>query len=528
MNRFFFTVNIFVGLILFCSARSYSQEIREGEITYISAKNIYVKIDDAGGVKIGDTLFIKDREKLIPAVKIEYLSSRSVAGAKIDKTEFKIGDKLYAIISLQEISTSKNDSLAERTSLLLREDAKKFTNKTSDKNLWKGRTSVQSISSYSNVNSDEKLHSTRATISLNYDDVHENNFEGNLYGSFVRNPSTSKKNNLKIYDLNAVYEFDSLSKLTAGRFINTNLSAAGNVDGISFERKISNYAAGIFIGSRPALMDYGYDFNLFQAGVFASRIDTFQNYNANTSLALINQTNKFKTDRRFLTLQHTNDLVPNSFLYFLSEVDLYENIFTSKGTTFRLSGLHATLRTNFSRAITTSISYDARKNIYYYESFKTYLDSNYSDLTRQTLRLGITLRLIDQLFINLNGSYGKRTGESKAANNFYMLVSYTDVPLIHSAVSVSINFINNIYSSSTISGVRVYRDFFNGLLTTSMNYRRVNYEFTFSSNTLTQNILSSDVAIMLPLGLYLSFNYEGIFQGVTTFNRLFIDLTKRF
>lgn len=529
MKKLIFTIIFFFAIF----SDTYPQEIQdekfvEGKITYISNRNIYAQFESTEGIEVGDTLFIKKKDEFFPAIKVQFLSSRSAAGSRIDVSVFKIGDALFAKISRQTKQIPVNDSIYVRTSIMQRENDEFFKKGNSTKKKLKGRTTIQSISSFSNLGSDKNLHSSRATVNMNYDDVDENSFTGNFYGSFVNNPSATKKNNLKIYDFNGSYNIDSLSTLTLGRFINTQLNAAGTVDGISYERKFNNLDAGIFLGSRPASTDYGFDFNLFQTGVFVSMKDSIFNNDSKTSIALINQTNNFKTDRRFFSLQHNNNFIPNSFFYFLTEADLYENALAKKGTTFRLTGLHTTIRTNFSKTISASASYDARKNIFYYESFKTYLDSNYTDQTRHTFRLGITMRLTNLLFINLNSSYGKRTGENNSATNYYAMVSYSNIPLINVSASASLNLMKNIYSNSTIGGVRIYRDFLAGLISTALNFRRVNYKFSFSSGEINQNIFNTDVSVRLPLELFLSVNYEGIFQASTTYNRLFLDLTRRF
>lgn len=530
MIKYFFGLQIICGFISPLPAQQNDGEnFREGKVSYISNKNIYVQFESAEGFSVGDTLFKKKGEIFFAAVKIVYLSSRSVAGSKLGDEAIQVGEPLFGLVKLNQTIILANDSLSGRQSILSRENELRSEEKNIPrKELLKGRATLQSVSAFTNLQNDEKNYSSRATLSLKFHDEALYKLSGNFYGNFNSISSGAKKNSLKIFDFNAIYKYDSLTTLTLGRFINAQLNSAGTADGFSLERNFSYFNAGIFIGSRPAYIDYGFDFKLFQMGIFAARSDSVFNSETKNSISFFNQTNNFNTDRRFLSFQHTNSFIPNSFLFLLTEADLYQNTYSKKGASFRLTSFHSALRTNISRQISASVSYDARKNIFYYETFKTYLDSTFTDNTRHTLRFGMTLRFIDKLFVNLNSSYGIRTDEARAATNYYALASYSEVPILNAAASASINFLRSGFSTSSIGGLRIYRDFFNGELFTSLNYRHVEYEFSSSSSKLLQNIFNCELSVRLPLAFYLSANYEGIFQKTSTYSRILIDLTKRF
>ena len=71
------------SIILF--AQTQSTKIVEGSVSYISSQNIYVKFNSTEGIETGDTLFIKDKSKFIPAVKVDHKSSTSCAGISITR-----------------------------------------------------------------------------------------------------------------------------------------------------------------------------------------------------------------------------------------------------------------------------------------------------------------------------------------------------------------------------------------------------------------------------------------------------------
>jgi hypothetical protein len=52
--------------------------------------------------------------------------------------------------------------------------------------------------------------------------------------------------------------------------------------------------------------------------------------------------------------------------------------------------------------ISFSLSYDARKNVIYYQTFRNSIDSIIENETRQGFRIGMNIRPFNNLFIGLN------------------------------------------------------------------------------------------------------------------------------
>ena len=85
------------------STQSQERIEKIGKITYKSSQNIYVQFDNTNGMIPGDTLFTKSKSKLLPALKVSFISSRSCAGTPINMDNLKIGDQLIAIIHFKPI-----------------------------------------------------------------------------------------------------------------------------------------------------------------------------------------------------------------------------------------------------------------------------------------------------------------------------------------------------------------------------------------------------------------------------------------
>ena len=78
---------IFNILIIFIAVNAYSQTGNEniiaGSVSYISSQNIYVKFENTESIEVGDTLFIKEKNNFLPAIKVDHKSSKSCVGVSI-------------------------------------------------------------------------------------------------------------------------------------------------------------------------------------------------------------------------------------------------------------------------------------------------------------------------------------------------------------------------------------------------------------------------------------------------------------
>jgi len=103
---------IFYILIIFLTVNAYSktdsENIISGSVSYISSQNIYVKFENTEGIEIGDTLFIKEKNKFIPAVKVDHKSSTSCAGTPFTDKKIEINSSIYAFITIMQ-----TDSVSE-------------------------------------------------------------------------------------------------------------------------------------------------------------------------------------------------------------------------------------------------------------------------------------------------------------------------------------------------------------------------------------------------------------------------------
>ena len=142
-----------------------------------------------------------------------------------------------------------------------------------------------------------------------------------------------------------------------------------------------------------------------------------------SSLAFMEQMNNWKTDRRFLYFQHSNTLVKNLNLFTTLEADLYQLVKDSQNNEtyqnkFSLTGLYVSLSYRPTGKLSLSGSYDARKNVMYYETYKTYVDRILEDELRQGFRLQASYRITRDLTFGLQSGYRFLKSDPAPSRNF--------------------------------------------------------------------------------------------------------------
>jgi hypothetical protein len=507
-----------------------------GIITFKSTQNIYVKFENAGDIKTGDTLYIKDNNNLRPAMLVKYLSPRSVAGELIDGRELNIDDKVYAYIKITAPVESINiDSLSVQKGS---ENKIKYITKfvssghfNQEKQNISGRLSVQSFSNISNFTNSGNYQQWRYSFSLNADTISGSPFSFSDYIIFTYkngdlvNFKDNIPRNLKIYDLAANYQFNESSNLWFGRHLNRRVSNISSVDGLQYEQSFSGYYAGIIAGSRPDFNDMGFNIKLFEYGGYLGRTDTVNSSSMENTIAFMQQTNNFKTDRRFIYFQHSDNLLPEVSFFLSSEADLFKKELNKGKSIFSLTAIFISANYSPDHIASFSLSYDARKDVIYYETYKSLADSLIDHETRQGFRAGVNLHPLNNLFIGLSGGYRFQPGDPKPSRNINAIVSYGNIPVIDVTPSVSFTRLISSYIDGSIWGTSLSRSL-TDFASITMNYNHNQYKFLFGD--LKQNILSVDLSSRIWNQLFMSFSYEGTFVVHNTGGRFLLDLTARF
>lgn len=510
------------------------KEIKSGVVSFKSSQNIYVKFDNTNKMQAGDTLFIKEINLYKPALIIKFLSSTSAAGELIIKQDVKIDDQLFAFIPKDNNTTHINsiiDSVGNKTVTLPPKEIPVKRNFMSERKNYRGRVSIQSFSSMANFNDEGDDQRWRYSVMFNTEDIDGSALSLSNYFIFsYRNKDISDfKNNvpqyLKVYDLAVKYKLDETSELWGGRHLNRRISNISSIDGLQYEKNFSSFYAGAIAGARPDFIDMSFNFKLFEYGAYLGRVDSLENGYIENTFAVMEQTNNFRTDRRFLYLQHSNNIISNLNVFFSSEVDLFEKIRNQSKNTFSLTGLFLSARYAPLREVSFSLSYDARKDVIYYETYRSFADSIIERETRQGFRAGVNLRMFNNLFAGINAGYRFQKSDSKPSSNYNLFLSYALIPVVEIVPSASFTKIQSSYIDGDLWGVRLSKSIFD-ISDLSFEYRNSMYKFV--SGDLMQQIFSIDLSTKVWDYFYLTASYEGTFEKTRTWGRAIFDFTARF
>jgi len=514
-------------------------EKRTGEVTYKSSQNIYVKFENTEGISAGDSLFYDQDNKFIPVLIVMYISSRSCAGKIINGKHIRVGDKLDAFIIQKEKRIIAEDSSGNK----IRKTAEKNETQniknqsffSKEKPGFTGRFSVQSYSNLSNSRSFSDFQRWRYSFSLSADEISGSafSFSSYLIFSYRANDWQSIKETigkaLKVYDLGLSYNFDKTSIIWFGRHLNRRAVSIGSVDGIQFEKSFGNYFAGLIAGSRPNFTDLGFNLKLFEYGFFFGRSDTTGGGIMENTFSIFQQTNNSRTDRRFIYLQHTSNILKNAGFFASSEIDIYKREKGAAKNKLTLTSLFTSVRYSPFKLISFSLSYDARKNVIYYETFKSFVDSILENETRQGLRAGINLRPIGNLFLRLDGGYRFSKNDPKPSKNFTGAISYSNLPVIEAAPSVTYTRLYSSYLDGNIWGGRISKTFFSGNLTGSLNYRHTEYSLAYNGGSLLkQSSIILDAGFRVISKLFLNISCESTFENKISSSRILADFSIHF
>ena len=316
--------------------------------------------------------------------------------------------------------------------------------------------------------------------------------------------------------------------LTLGRKINTNLTNIGAVDGLQLIGKLGKVTTGIIVGSRPDYKNYSYNFNLFEFGGFVSHSSIAEYGLMHNSLALFQQTNDFKTDRRFLYFQHSSNFIKPINFFITTEVDLFKKVNGVSSSSFSLTGIYVSLKYKPIRELSFSGSFDSRKNVIYYETYQNYADILYENATRQGYNFRVNLRPWNNLYFRFSYGYRYRTGDLRSSMNYSGNISYARIPLVRGTFSVSYNNLTASYLNGNIFGLSYSRDLFAGILFSTLNFRQIYYKFLNGSPDLDQYIFTLDINWRIIRYLSASLAYEGTFEEEFNYGRFYFNLTKRF
>jgi hypothetical protein len=516
-----------------------------GQVSFISSQNIYVKFKSTTGISAGDTLFIPSDDKKVSALIVTSFSSTSCVCTPLSPINLKVGDLVLAAIEKPEAKNTETVSDVPEKTVPVPEifvesadssDSKSKTTKVKQK--IRGSISLNSYSDLSNTSA-ENSQRFRYSISLNAENIGNSKFSIESYLSFkhksgewdvVKNDIFSA---LKIYNLALKYDINSSTRVSLGRRINPRLSSVGAIDGLQAEKSFGRFTAGAVIGFRPDYTDYGFNSDLLQYGAYIAHNSKSDKAWSESSLAFMQQFNQFKTDRRFIYFQHSNSFIKNLYFYSTLEVDLFslrtDSINGDKPqSTFDLTGLYVSLRYKIFKNLTVFGSYDARKNVMYYETYKTFIDRMLESEIRQGFRLQANYRITRDLMLGLQSGYRYLKTDPHPSKNIYGYLTYSNIPVVNLTATLSATYLESSHLIGKVAGLSLYRDFFKGKVQSGIGYKYINYRLPENLLDIIQNMGEASLSLQLVKNISFSVNYEGTYEKRDRYDRIYVQLRKRF
>lgn len=524
--------NLTIFLMLFFW--SLSVEAQVGKVSYVSSQNVYVKFESTKNISVGDTLFKTQNNNFVPVLIVTALSSTSCVCTSISDTVLPISFELTTKNKLKP-ALAKNDSfepkvIKDTTILAVNEEKVK---QSEYKQKINGSISA---SSYSNFSNTAVANSNRFQYNLTLDakNINDSRLSFETYTSFRYNQnewSVVKQDvfhALRFYSLNLKYDINKKNLLYFGRRVNPKISNIGAIDGLQYETKISKFSLGGFVGSRPNYIDYNFDFSLPQFGAYISHNAKGANGEIQNTLAFVNQMNTSKTDRRFAYFQHSNSLIKNLYFFGSVELDLYKNIEGKSQNTISLTSSYFSLNYRPWRRLSLSTSYDIRKNVIYYETYKSFINQIIDNETRQGLTFQSNYNSLKNIYFGVRTGYRFPTKNSSESKNLYGYVTYSKVPWIGVSATIATTWLQSSYLRGNIYYLNISRDIFKGQVYIDCGYQYVDYSFTGTLSSLKQNIGDISISWRLLKNLTFSVKYEETFEQSSKYSRLNLQIRQRF
>jgi hypothetical protein len=247
-----------------------------------------------------------------------------------------------------------------------------------------------------------------------------------------------------------------------------------------------------------------------------------------SSVAFFEQRNSGFTDRRFIYFQHDNSLLKKLYFFTSCELDLYKVVDSIPKNQPTLTSLYVSLRYKMFKKLSLFAPYDARKNVIYYETYKSFTARLLDEATRQGLQFRINYRPGNQVSMGLNAGYRFRDKDLNPNESLNGFVTVNQVPWIKASATLTANLLKTSYLNGKIVGLRLTKDIIPGKLYGDLNYSFVDYTFNNSNSTLKQNIAQANLSWQFKNKMSVSVDYELTIEQVNTYHRIYLSLNQRF
>ena len=247
-----------------------------------------------------------------------------------------------------------------------------------------------------------------------------------------------------------------------------------------------------------------------------------------STLAFVEQKNNWLTDRRFAYFQHSNSLAKNLYFFGTAELELFQNINGIQQSSLKLTNLYLMLRYRAFKKLSFTVSYSARQNLIYYETYKDIVERLIDEATLQGYKFQVNYRPFKYMSVGFRAGYRYRKDDPRPTKNINAYLSYSRVPLIKASATLSATLLETAYLSGGIYSLHFSRDIIPRKLFGGAGYRFVNYQYSYIESSLNQHVGDINITWKIVKKISLSLAYEGVFENANNYNRIYLRLSTRF
>ncbi|MBL0044887.1 MAG: hypothetical protein IPP33_11005 [Flavobacteriales bacterium] len=246
------------------------------------------------------------------------------------------------------------------------------------------------------------------------------------------------------------------------------------------EKTFGTFFAGAIAGARPDIQNYGLNTSLLEYGGYVGSIIKSARLDARTTLGFLQQNNGAEVDRRYTYFQHSSNI--GRALNFFSSFEL--DLFNPIDGQARLTNLYFSSKYRFSRRVDLFASFDSRRRIVYYETYRNDVELLLDDdEARQGARVRLTFKPIKNVLTGVSFSKRFQSSGLNSSDNINGYVTFSGDQDEWGRWTVQVNRNTSNYLRSDIISFRHARTIVPRKLNAGLYYRSVNYRYGMSNGT---------------------------------------------
>lgn len=456
-------------------------DVLTGKVTFATSNSVYVRFDNTERIKVGDTLQLNTDKGRSSCLVVTNKSSISCVCRRIANCDVIKDDELSFRVPGNAVK-KEVDKTKSTTSPQIDSPYQQ-----------RMRGSISAATYINNTTSGTTNRRDMYRFSLNASNINNSKFSTENYFIYRHNSSTSesssykKKDLFNVYSLAVKYDIDSTFSITMGRKVNSKASSLGMIDGLQMEKSFGNIQVGILSGFRPDITDHSFNSQRLQFGTYLGVKTETRKFYSQSTIGFLEERNGGNIDRRYIYLQHSSTISSNFNIFSSLELDVFNNFGNAIANNLRLTNFHISTRFRVNRKLNFRLSFDTRKRILYYETFRTEIEELLADdRSRQGIRFRVNFR--PTRLMNLGLTYGKRfqSDNQNQSDNINGFFSLSKLPSIGGRLTTNINVNRSHYLVSGVISIRHSKDLIKKKLRSDIYVRNVQYAYIVRETQFNQ------------------------------------------